>query len=545
MHYAESSDAVLQECRFVSSRDCLTAVLPGLDQAIPPLGYLEFMDTSRHRAMLGYPIARGSQLLQDLHRLIVSQLGRCLADPDHVEDATALGAEQLGADPYVRTLTDLLVRASAQGDRLHLDGILWLEIARTVASLLNNDAGLVERLRLHVPREAAKGEKYLVDLLRLKGSNPGRHAAIKNRVLRSLLARNDFAITSVSEVVGDVYSSPLYRALVASRLPFTEKPDGLYAFFDLKELFALLDFSIDRDAWKQLHDLLAATAEATYERAGAGQGTVSDRYFMEQFVTDESLEKAGRLEIADIVPSSEAGAFGSKVGWLLALEPGAAQYLLAHLDQIGDSKALTKKLSLDKDFARQIRNPVELRPLIGPYLEVCKALLRWDVFNSLSGFLRGVERDPSGRLTHDGNALRSSVVALDLTSAQEMYAPGRHGTAVFLQIADFTRKAGDLLGDGGDSTSSPSASGRSCRSDGPSACSGGSLATSPTVSWWTPSPEPSTRCATSRCSAPPSSGTGTSAAAPGRTLAPTRSRKSCGSVSAPATSSRSTSPGAA
>lgn len=452
MQYAESLDAVVQECRFVLGGSAFASLLPDLGRAIPPLGYLEFMDTTRNRTMLGYPIERGARLLSDLHRLVVSELGRCLADPDHAEDAAALGAEQLSVDPYVRTLTDLLVRASAQGDRLHLDGILWVEIQRTVASLLNNDVGLVDELRRHVPLEATKGEKYLVDMLRLKGTNPARHAMVKNRVLRSLLARNDFAITSVSEVVGDVYSSPLYRAMVSARLPFTEKPDGLYAFFDLKELFEVLDLPIDRDTWTQLHGVLSAAAEGAYERVGTGQGEASDRYLVETFVSDELLEKAGRLEIAD--PDSTAGdpeGFAGRVAWLLCIQPAAATYLLAHLDQTGDPKALAKKAGLDKELARKIRNPKELRPLAGPFVEVCTTLLKWDFFNTLGGFLRGVERDPTGRLTHDGNALRSSVVSVDLTAERELYSPRRHGTAVFLQIADFTRKAGELLGERGDS----------------------------------------------------------------------------------------------
>ena len=452
MQYAESLDAVVQECRFLLGRTAFGSLLPDLGRSIPPLGYLEFMDTTRHRAMLGYPIDRGAQQLSDLHRLVVSELGRCLADPDHAEDASALGAEQLSSDPYVRTLTDLLVRASAQGDRLHLDGILWIEIARTVAAILNNDAGIVDDLRRHVPLEAAKGEKYLVDLLRLKGTQPAQHARVKNRILRSLLARNDFAISSVSEVVGDVYSSPLYRALVSNRLPFTEKPDGLYAFFDLKELFAVLDFTIDRETWTQLHGVLSGAAQAAYERVGSGQGGAADRYLVETFVTDELLEKAGRLEIAD--PDSTIGDpddFAGRVAWLLCVQPAAAEYMLAHIDQIGDPKALAKKLSLDKELTRRIRNPKELRPLAGPFIEVCRTLLKWDFFNTLASFLRAVERDPTGRLTHDGNSLRSSVVAVDLTPGRELYSPRRHGTAVFLQIADFTRKAGELLGEQSDS----------------------------------------------------------------------------------------------
>ncbi len=451
MHYTDSLEAVVQRCRFVVGTGSLHELLPDLARSLPPLGYVEFMDTTRHRALLGYPVVRGKGLVADLHRLVVSELGRCLADPDHVEDVEALGADQLRGDPYVRTLTDLLVRASAQGDRLHLDGVLWLVVVRTVASLLSHDAPLVERLREHAPREAAKGEKYLVELLKLKGADPARHALVKNRVLRALLARNDFAISSVSEVIGDVYSSQLYRELVASRLPFTEAPDGLYTFFDLREAFAIRDFGLPYADFAELHGVLCSVAEDAYRAVGAGQGTPAQRYLVDRWATDPLLEKAGRLQVAEVGAATEAEDFAARVGWLVCLQPGSAEYLLAHLDQLADVKSVAKRHSLDKDAVRRLKNPGELRGHVAPFVEVQQSILKWDVFNALGAFLIDLKRDRSGRLQHEERALRANVVAVDLESAKELYSPRRHGTGVFLQIVGFPDKAARLLGEKADS----------------------------------------------------------------------------------------------
>lgn len=450
MFYSDSVDIVLQECRFLLNRRALQSVLPDVERTIPPLTYLEFMDTSRHRTVLGYPVAVASRLPGDLLRLVVTELGLCLADPDRVEDVAALGAETLRQDPYVRRLVDLLVRSSAHGEHLRLDSILWLQVSRAVAELLNHDTALLDELRRVLPREAAKGERYLVELLRLKGSNPVHHATVKGRVLRALFARNDFAISSVAETLGDVYSSPLYREMVSNRLVFTEKSDGLYSFFDLREAFLVRDFGLELDEFININRVLRAVVEEAYTGRGSGSTSPAEAWLLDRFVTDELLDKAGRLDLADAGPSgSHSGdleEFPSRVAQLLCLQPEPADYLLSHLELFAPAKAVARRFDLKKDFLRRLKNPADLAARRGPYGKVLKALLRWDFLNTLRSYIRDVEHHPGGRLAHDGRPLRASVVPVDLESEREMYSRRRHGTAVFLDIAGFSSKATELFG---------------------------------------------------------------------------------------------------
>ncbi len=450
MFHSDSIDIVVQECRFLLNRRVLRSLLPDVERTVPPLTYLEFMDTSRHRTVLGYPVTVASRLHGDLLRLVVTELGLCLADPDRVEDVEGLGAEELRRDPYVRRLVDLLVRSSAHGEDLRLDSVLWLEVARAVAALLNHDAALLDELARTLPREAAKAGRYLVDLLRLKGSHPTRHATVKNRVLRALFARNDFAISSVAETLGDVYTSPLYREMVSNRLIFSEKAAGLYSFFDLREAFLVRDFGLELEEFVNLNRTLRAVAEEAYLKRGTGQASPAEGWLLDRFVTDELLEKAGRLDLADAGPtSSDSGdseEFSHRVAQLLCLQPQAADYLLSHLELFGASRAVAKRYELKKDFLRRLKNPGELASSRGPYRAVLEGLLRWDFLNTLRGFIRDVEQQPGGRHAHDGRSLRASVVPVELDSEREMYSRRRHGTAVFLDISGFSDKATHLFG---------------------------------------------------------------------------------------------------
>jgi hypothetical protein len=451
MYYAESADVVVQECRFLLNRRDLTALLPDIDKAIPPLTYLEFLDTTQQRTMLGYPLCGGATLLAEVHRLVVTELGLALADPERTGDAETLSPEALRQDSYVRELTSLLVRTSSHGEFLRLDSVLWLQVARAVAGLLNHELELVDELREALPREAAKGERYLVDLLRLKGTNPRRYAEVKNLVLRALFARSDFAISSVAETLGDVYGNPIYREMVGNRLAFTEKPAGLYSFFDLREAFSVRPMGLDLDLWLDLNRTLRAVAEEACRRHGQGKASAAEAYLVDRFVTDELLDKAGRLDIADVGTPGAAGStdpddFPIRVAWLLCLQPEATGYLFCHLDQFNPARAAARRFDLGKDFLRQLKSPGQLAGHRFAYKKVLAGLLGWDFFNTLRGFIRDVRPDEGGRLLHGGNALRSSVVPIDLSPEGELYSRRRHGTAVYLDIAGFTDKATELLG---------------------------------------------------------------------------------------------------
>lgn len=448
MYRPDSTEAVVQASRFLLGRRSLDDVLPGVGRSVPPLTYVEYMDTTKHRAALGYPVVSSSGLLVDLHRLVVAELGQCLADPDHIEDVEALSVAALSDDPYVRRLTELLIRAQAHGEHLRLDALIWLEVARMVAGLLNRDPALAEELRLAAPRGAAKGERYLVELLRLKGSDAARHATVERRVLRVLFARNDFAIRSTADVLGDAYSSPLYRAMVRNRILFTEKPGGLYQFFDLREAFGVRELAIPLADWSAISQLLRALAADAYAARGRGDASAEQDWFVSRFGTDDLLEKAGRLDIAELGAtdaSRDTDEFAGRVAWLMCLQPPCARYLLAHLEPLGMSKS-ARRLGLDRDLVKQLKAPGAAQSKVGPFVTAVEEVLRWDFLNTLRGFLSPVTRDDTGRLLLDGGALRRSVVAVDLESKTELYDRRRHGTVVVLDIAGFVTTAEELIG---------------------------------------------------------------------------------------------------
>lgn len=56
MHYTDSLDVVAQECRFLLGRRSLDELLPDIGRSVPPVGYVDFMDTTQHRTLLGYPV---------------------------------------------------------------------------------------------------------------------------------------------------------------------------------------------------------------------------------------------------------------------------------------------------------------------------------------------------------------------------------------------------------------------------------------------------------------------------------------------------------
>jgi len=455
LYRTDSTDAVVQACRFLLGRQSLDDVLPAVGRAVPPLVYIEYMDTTKHRAALGYPLVSSPELLVDLHRLVVAELGRCLADPDHVEDLDALSASGLSDDPYVRRLTDLLIRSLSHGSHLRLDVVIWLELSRIVAALLNHEKGVGDAIRKHAPRGAAKGERYLVELLRLKGSDPARHATVKRRVLRALFARNDFAVRSTADVLGDAYSSPVYRAMVSNRLAFTEKPDGLYSFFDLREAFGVRELAMPPADWSALSSLLRAVASDAYAARSRGDATPEQAWFVRRFATDELLEKAGRLDLAELGAvggGPETEEFAQRVAWLMCLQPPCARYLMSHLEALGVSRS-ARRLGLDKDLLKQLKAPGAIDARVGPFVSVLRDVLRWDFLNTLRGFLRPLTRDESGRLQLDGRALRRSVVATDLSSETEVHDRRRHGTVVVLDMGGFVTTAEELLG--GDQQADP------------------------------------------------------------------------------------------
>ena len=449
MDYSDSIEAVVQDCRFVLATGDLQELMPQVLAAVPPLATIEYLDSPRESAVLGLPIRHSAAALGDLVRLVLGQLGRVLADPEYQEPVDSLTSAQLAEDPWCRRLTSLLTRCLAHGGRARLDSVLWLLIADAVAGLLNHHEPTVDLVRSLLPEEAKKGERYVQDLLRQKGTSTSRHAQSKNRVLRSLFARNDFAMSSVSEVLGEAYVNPLWREMVANRLLFSEKPGGLHTFFDLRELFAVRTWRIDADDFGDLQRVVRAVIEEAYRRAGVGRASPAESWLIGRFASDLALEKAGRLDVADATSSMSLDGedFPSRVAWLLSLQPAVVDYVVAHLDVLGASKLMARRDDVRKEFRARLKAPSSVAPLVPGFQEVQRAVLKWDFLSALRDRLLAVELDEGGRLSHDGRQLRASATPLDLTSPTRLRDARQHGTVVAVDIGDFAAKvSAQILG---------------------------------------------------------------------------------------------------
>ena len=453
MAFQESLAVVAQQCRFVPNPRAAAALIPELERNLPPFTLFEYLDASQG-GLLGYPVVRSPRLCAEVYRLIVSEVGRLLHDIDAPDESELFGLEALRSDPYHRVLTDLLVRAASQGPALRLDSILWLHLTRTIASFLNQDPELLGWFGRCFPVEAHKGDRYLLDLLRTKGTQVQTHARIKDRVLRSLWVRHELAIASATEVLPHLAPNPILRELAATRVAFTERPDGLYTFFDLREIFALRDFRVEHDDFVDLQRTIRAVIADAYLAYRGGRATAEEAWLVSRYATDEVLDKAGRLELADGSLQAAAGGgdpdeFPERIAWLLSLQEESASYVLFHLERFGFLKSVTRRHELRRDFLKRLKHPEDLRAFVGPYNAATRDVLRWDLFNTLTGLIRPVERQEA-RLLHDGRALRFSVVPTDFESAHEVYRRRRYGTAVVMDLGDFgTRTSEVFLGDSG------------------------------------------------------------------------------------------------
>lgn len=447
MDYSDSIDAVVQDCRFVLTTGDLQELMPQALEAIPPLATIEYLDSPRESAVLGLPVRHSPEVLGDLVRLVLGQLGRALADPDYQEPVDSLTSAQLQQDPWCRRLTGLLIRCLAHGGRAQLDSVLWLVVGDVVAGLLNHHEPTLQLVRSLLPDEAKKGERYVQDLLRQKGTSTSRHAQTKNRVLRSLFARNDFAMSSVSEVLGEAYGNPLWREMVSNRLVFSEKPGGLHTFFDLREIFAARSWRVEADDFVDLQRVVRAVVEEAYRRTGAAKASAAESWLVGRFASDLVLEKAGRLDVADASSSMSLDGedFPSRVAWLLSLQPAVVDYVVAHLDVLGATRLIGRREDVRKEFRARLKTPASLAPLVPGVHEVQRAVLRWDFLSALRGRLLSVESDEDGRLAHDGRQLRARATPMDLGSPTRLRDAKRHGTVVAVDIGSFGAKVAEQI----------------------------------------------------------------------------------------------------
>ena len=430
MSYADSTAVALGESRFATDLDVVRRLLPGLETAAPPLSLIEYVD-GIPRSALGWPIHASEGLRRELFRFVVTAVGRALSESD-TRDLDDLTLEGVRGEPYFQELASLLARCLAHGPTVRLDSILWLYISQLVARLLSRDEALLREFGRVFPDDVAKATQYLDELLRLKGSSPSRHAAVKGRALTALLARHDIALSSTGET-GD---SGLHRLLVESRMMWTEQPDGLYSFFDLREAFLARRRGFDLESFLGLQKLLRAAVDEAWRKRAAGSTTLAERWMLEQFVGEPLLERASRLDLAGLADTQEDD-YPARVAVVASLQPGLASYVLHHVEQFQPTKAATRRYDIGKDQLKKLKDGPAVAAQAGQYVSVVEDVLRWDVLNSLRGSLHGVLPGDGGGWLEGSRRLRRSAQVLDLAHPTAVHSRRRHGTVVAWKLVGF------------------------------------------------------------------------------------------------------------
>jgi hypothetical protein len=437
----DTVDRALQACHFLVGRRTAEDLFGNLKYWVPPFGRIEYLDATEQRSLQGYPVVHSPKLLAALLRLLISRTGQSIQDPSWAEDVDGLTLEQLKSEPFFQVWGEMLTRAAAHAAWHKLDAHLWLLLADLVARLFNADEQVLALLRTHLPDEAPKAEKYMNELLRLKGTDPAQGVRVKDRALRSLLARCDVAVQVQQASLGWPYSSAMQRELLGNRLVWTERPDGLYTFFDLRELFGLMQPRIELDDFVAVQRVVRTACEHAFREHARGRSTPPQAFFIDTFATDELRDKATRA------PADEAGdpddPFAGQVAWLLAMQPRVLQYVAHHLEAFDVRSTVLKRYDFDKAWQKRLKGDDALLDFVADARQVLEILLRWDFLNTLRGFVRTLTVE-DGRLVHDGHRLRSSVQPLRLDREDAVHTGRRHGTVVCFDIAGFHQRAAAL-----------------------------------------------------------------------------------------------------
>ncbi len=431
MSYVDSMGIALRESRFATDADVVRALLPGIDTAAPPLSLIEYVD-GIPRSALGWSVRPSEGLRRELFRFVVTAIGRALNESD-TRDLDDLTLEGVREEPYFAELSALLARCLAHGPALRLDAVLWLYISEVVARLLTRDEALLRRLGAVFPEDVAKATQYLDELLRLKGSSPSRHAAVKGRALRALLARHDLALSST----GDPNDSGLHRLLVENRLAWTEQPDGLYSFFDLREAFLTRNRSFDLESFLGLQKLLRATVDDAWRKRAAGSTSLAERWMLEEFITEPLLERASRLDLAGLADARDED-YPARVAAVASLQPTLARYLLHHSEQFPLSRAAAKRYDIGKDLAKRLKDATAVAGQASQYVEVVEDVLRWDILNTLRGFVHQVHAGDGDVWQEGSRRLRKSTRVLDMAHTATLHSRRRHGTVVAWKLVGFS-----------------------------------------------------------------------------------------------------------
>ena len=426
----ETTAVVLRESRFVTDPETVRELLPGIDAALPPLTLIEYVD-GIPRTALGWPVHASGTLTRELFRFCVTSIGRALSDsdPSEADDLTLSGVK---GEPYFAALSGLLARCLAHGPELRLDTVLWLSVSRFVARLLTRDDTLLQELRARFPDDVAKATQYLDELLRVKGSSPSRHAAVKGRVLAGLLARHDIALGAMSEATAD---GGLHRLLADNRLVWTEQPDGLYSFFDLREAFLTRHRGFGLQAFLDRQTFVRCAVDEAWRKRASGGTSLQERWLLEEFVSEPLLERASRLDLAGLADAQEDD-YPARVAVIASLQPPIARYVLHHAELFQPSRGAAKRFDLSREQIKRFKDAGAMAAEAGRYVNVVEDVLRWDVLNTTRGFVRDVDSAERGWM-EGTRRVRASARVLDLNHPGTVFSRRRHGTLVAWELVGF------------------------------------------------------------------------------------------------------------
>ncbi len=454
MAFKESLDVVLRDCKFLLSASQLEVLLPGVRSYLPPLTAIRFADKGAPRFVWGFPVIHGRRLIEALCQFVGQEEQKYLEDSNYQENLRLLTPAQLKEEPYFKVLSHHLLETLAEGAFLKLDSVLWIYLADLVCRRLNQDEVLAAIIKQLHPNEHAKLNALEADMSRLRYSNPQGFADVRNRVLRSLFARNDFANSSMKEVFDEVPSNLLNREMIANRLVYTERPEPIYRSLEVDEAFLIKGYRLPASTFSGVNRILRMVIVGMLERARTGNMLPLDLYFLTSFVDGQVRDKALRLpsqgtgfqkQNAANPRALEEAEERERIAYLLSLQEEPSRYLLNHLplhdrEYVRPIEKAVSRLSLtSRDSVKKLRNKTAAAELASQYAEAVRDILRWDLFQALKSRLRWVF-PKDGTFYCDNRPLTPSTIPLNLDSFYEVYARSRRGTAVFIDLVGFTNR---------------------------------------------------------------------------------------------------------
>ena len=392
-------ERVVAHCK-LATEGAVRRLLPGIEEEIPLLFKL---GTDEGIIGEGFPVVPNEKLDADLRALVSREIAAHLERPTYKEDLLSPEAEEhLRAEPYVRLLSDLLVKAVSAGTLFKFENVIWLHLCERTCTALNADPVLNQLLE----RE------------------PERYGRIKREVLASVTTRHKVANASLREIfrqtsesgwTSRVYDNPLNACLVENRLIFTERADSLLTPGSHRSVFLAKAYDLDPDIFDALFQLVQKALTHELSELDRGRPNPRNTFIREAFLGDTRLDQA------------EASVFA------LAHRDEVVQYVLYHLEP--------------REFPRGLRRQLEdmnrLRELTRHVLEVLHDVVAWEFLNTLRGLVHEVELE-AGVARMDGVQLSGRTVPITL-NRDYIYDHNRWGTYVLFDIIGFSRRAREIL----------------------------------------------------------------------------------------------------